>query len=33
MKPEERLCFICNTNVIEDEQMHVCAMNIHSLEK
>ncbi len=20
MKPEERLCFICNTNVIEDEQ-------------
>ncbi len=24
MKPEERLCFICNTNVIEDEQHFAC---------
>ncbi len=28
--PEERLCFICNTNVIEDEQHFACVCNEHS---
>ncbi len=30
MKPEERLCFICNTNVIEDEQHFTCVCNEYS---
>ncbi len=30
MKPDERLCFICNTNVIEDEQHFVCECNEYS---
>ncbi len=34
MKSIEQLCFICNTNVIEDEQHFTwCVMNIHRLEK
>ncbi len=27
MKLDGRLCFICNTNVIEDEQHFACACN------
>ncbi len=27
MKPEEQLCFIYNTNVIEDEQHFACVCN------
>ncbi len=30
MKPEERLCFICNTNDIEDEQHFACVCNEYS---
>ncbi len=30
MKLEERLCFICNTNVIEDEQHFACVCNEYS---
>ncbi len=30
MKPEEQLCFICNTNVIEDEQHFACVCNEYS---
>ncbi len=31
MKPEERLCFICNMKM--NSILHVCAIYIHSLEK
>ncbi len=30
MKAEERLCFICNTNGIEDEQHFICVCNEYS---